>query len=139
MLSACAASTNGANTTRFSTALACAAVIRCAQADCGASLGEGLAIAPIKPRTMIRSRMYGIQMSPVSATVSVSQYNSVDISPSPAECSRPLSDELSKAGNCGQRNGGTAEVSVAGRESTFRPDVTGPMTGSAKCGIVLGR
>jgi len=57
MLSACAVRTSGANTTRFSTVLACAAFIRCAQADCGVSVGDGLAIAPIVPRTMMRSRM----------------------------------------------------------------------------------
>src|SRR5215472_6441400 len=30
---------------------------RCAQADCGLSFGPGLAIAPMGPRTMMRSRM----------------------------------------------------------------------------------
>src|SRR5215472_8484536 len=53
-------------TTRFSTALVCAASKRCAQADCGLSFGLGLAIAAMRPRTMMRSRMSGPRAGPSS-------------------------------------------------------------------------
>jgi len=72
MPSARAVKTSGAKMTRFSTALVCAAIKRRAQAEWSLSLGLGLAIAPINPRTMIRSSMYGTQNRPVIATVSVS-------------------------------------------------------------------
>jgi len=49
--------TSAAKITRFSTALVCAKYSRCAQADCGLSSRDGLAMAPINPRTMMRSRM----------------------------------------------------------------------------------
>src|SRR5262249_13949303 len=52
-----AVKTSGAKTTRFSTASICAAIKRCAQAECGLAFGPGLAIAPMGPRTMMRSRM----------------------------------------------------------------------------------
>jgi hypothetical protein len=56
-LRSCAISTSGAKMTRFSTAFVCDAIIRCAQAVCGASLGEGLPMARVIPRTIVRSRM----------------------------------------------------------------------------------
>src|SRR5436189_623115 len=94
MLSACAVRTSGANTTTFSTVLVCAAFIRCAQADCGLSLGDGLAVAPIGPRTMMRSRIYGTQSSPVIAAVKTSQYRSFDMSFSPRLLNQNVAQRL---------------------------------------------
>jgi hypothetical protein len=65
--------------TRFSTALTCAAIRRCAHADCGLSVGLGFAIAPVSPRTRTRSRMYGTHIKPVIATVMTSQNSSWDM------------------------------------------------------------
>ena len=83
MPSACAVSTNGANTMRFSTALTWAAIMRSAHPDCGLSAGLGFANAPISPRTAIRSRIYGTHSSPVRAAVNVSQNSSFGIAVSP--------------------------------------------------------
>jgi hypothetical protein len=57
MPSARAVKTSGAKITRFSTALTCAVIIRRAHGDCALSPGLALAIAPMSPRTMMRSRM----------------------------------------------------------------------------------
>ncbi len=49
-------------------------------------------MAPISPRTMMRSRMYGIHMTPVRMTVSVSHISSLDIAFPPVWNHRPTAD-----------------------------------------------
>ena len=67
-----------ANTTRFSTALACAAFMRIAHSAIGLG-SSGYPTAPVTPRTMIRLRMYGIHITPVKVVTNARYINSVVI------------------------------------------------------------